>query len=174
MSRFNTYTEAARLTGLASDSLYTFAPGARQIPITEDLTATAHFTEHSWGIAARLIWLDDQHHTLAAAEASVRGGRNPSGSITARIRQFRAGGMLWTHTAKPVTTEPVSAAPGKHFLASDGNSAFHLWAEPDLDTPTVATIRWNWVLADATCSQRFPSIDDALTYIDRTLCPAIR
>lgn len=175
MSRFITYPEAARLTGFASDALYTFNPGTRQLPITEDLTATAHFTRHTWGIAARLIVVDDQHTILAAAEASVRGGAEPHGAITARIRHFRAGGLLWTHSAKPATAEPVSPTAGQHFIASDGDRSYHLWAEPDLDSPNIALIRWRWILADSNCnSQRFISVDDALDYIHKTLRPATR
>lgn len=161
MTTTNTYPLAQRLTGIASDSLYTFTSGTRQVLVGENASATAHFTEHTWGIAVRLLHFDDQHRILAAAEASAP---LAGGAISYRIRHFRGAGLLWTHTATPVTEAPVSAAASRRFIAGDGT--YHLWSEYDLSSPRIEMARLDWILADSSCSRRFPELDEALAYID--------
>lgn len=171
MTTTTTYPLAQRLTGIASDSLYTFTPGTRQLPIFEGLTVTGHFTEHTWGIAARLVCGDEHRRIIAAAEASAP---LTVGAISSRIRHFRGAGLLWTHTAKPVTDTAVSAGASRHFIASDDDDrAYHLWTEYDLSSPRIEMARLDWILAaDGNGTRRFAELDEALAAIDDTRNPA--
>jgi hypothetical protein len=97
----HTYAIAERLSGIASDSLYTFTPGLQQLSIDtfpEDLRLLARFITHDWGISAQ-IWARDEHGVLQASAEASAGPLDEVSSIHSRIKHFRSGSLLWTASA---------------------------------------------------------------------------
>jgi hypothetical protein len=115
----HTYAIAERLSGITTDSLYTFQPGARELTIAtfpEHLHLIGRFTQHSWGVSAQ-IWARDNDGTLQASAEASAGPLGQVSSIRPRIKHFRSGALLWTHIATPVSLAPIDPLPGSAYTA---------------------------------------------------------
>ena len=91
--------------------MYTFQIGTRTVTVrevSEHLTVTGRFMSHSWGCSIQL-WARNKHGKIqAAAESSVVIDDQRGGNIASRIKQFRTGELLWTHTADPVSQHSIT------------------------------------------------------------------
>ena len=165
----HTYFIAERLHAIATDLLYSGHTGYRVLhrdDLPEHLTITAHRADLEWGHIAQ-VWAHNEHgHLQASAEASSR-----ERSITSRIRHFQASGLLWTHTAQPVTDQLLNPRDPRTYIAT-GRHHYLLSLHPHLDKAP------DWHLhTDHTDSGRiFAGVESATTYITETLekPPAVR
>ena len=103
---------AELLQAAAIDQMYTFQIGTRTVTVrdvSDDLTVNGRFMSHYWGCSIQL-WARNKHGKIqASAESSVVIDDQRGGYIASRIKQFRTGELLWTHTAEPVNQHRIDA-----------------------------------------------------------------
>ena len=161
----HTYALAERLRGIASDSLYTFEPGIRELRVAtlpEDTQLIGRFTTHTWGISAQLWARDEQGALQAGAEASA-GPIDKVSSIHARITHFRSGPLLWTRAGTPVSlavTNPTGADSPTYTAV--GRHCYQLHPEPRIDAHPI----WHLTTDDLELEHPlFAGVASAVTYI---------
>lgn len=159
----HTYHLAERLRGIAIDKLYTFTPGHQQLNIDtlpEDLDVLARFSTHNWGISAQL-WARDEHGTLQASAEASAGHLDTVSPISARIKNFRSGALLWTHIGTPISAAPISALGGAIYTTV-GRHCYQLTAVPRLGAPAI----WQLHTDDLDVEHpQFAGVDSATTHI---------
>jgi hypothetical protein len=165
-------TRAELLKAAAIDQMYTFTIGTRTVTVREvsdHLTVTGRFMSHSWGCSIQL-WARNKHGKIqAAAESSVVIDDQRGGNIASRIKQFRTGELLWTHTADPVSQHSITPELDS-FIASRDELVYQLKKELEIDhRDALNTI---WVLTspgqDFT-PIRFAGLTAAVTHITANL-----
>ena len=111
---------AERLQDAAVDQMYTFQIGTRAVTVrdvSDDLTVNGRFMSHFWGCSIQL-WARNKHGKIqASAESSVIIDDQRGGYIASRIKQFRTGELLWTHTAEPVNQHRIESAVCDTYIA---------------------------------------------------------
>lgn len=136
---------AELLQAAAVDQMYTFQIGTRSVTVrdvSDDLTVTGRFMDHSWGCSIQL-WARNKHGNIqAAAESSVIIDDQRGGYIASRIKQFRTGELLWTHTADPVNQHRISSADRDTYLASGPELVYQLTKSYDIDNAEGVTPIW--------------------------------
>ena len=109
-SHTNNLSRAEILKSVAVDKMYSFQTGTRAVPVagvSEEFAVTGRFMAHAWGCSIQL-WARNKHGKIqAAAESSVTINDQHGGYIASRIKQFRTGELLWTHTAEPVSQHKI-------------------------------------------------------------------
>jgi hypothetical protein len=156
------------LKAAAIDQMYTFQIGTRAVTVREvsdDLTVTGRFMSHHWGCSIQL-WARNKHGKIqAAAESSAVIDDQRGGYIASRIKQFRTGELLWTHTAEPVNQHRIEPVLDT-YIAAGAELVYQL--NKDLDVDSCADITPVWTLTspgtDFTTVQ-FPGLTAAVTYI---------
>lgn len=159
----HTYAIAERLRGIASDSLYTFTPGLQQLRIDtfpEHLQLLARFTTHDWGISAQ-IWARDEADVLQAGAEASAGPLDKVSGINSRIKHFRSGPLLWTHTGTPVSLAPINILSGATYTAV-GRHCYQLHPEHRIDAHPI----WHLSTDDLDAEHPlFAGVASAVTYI---------
>ena len=137
-------THAQRLQDAAVDQMYTFQIGTRAVTVrdvSDDLTVNGRFMSHFWGCSIQL-WARNKHGKIqASAESSVVIDDQRGGYIASRIKQFRTGELLWTHTAQPVNQhriEPVCDT----YIAAGPDLVYQLSKHFDIDSCDAVTPVW--------------------------------
>jgi hypothetical protein len=161
-------TRAELLKAAAVDQMYTFDIGTRTVAVrevSEHLTVTGRFMAHSWGCSIQL-WARNKHGKIqAAAESSVVIDDQRGGNIVCRIKQFRTGELLWTHTADPVSQHRISPELDT-FIGAGPEVVYQLKKELEIDNRDA--LKTIWVLTspgqDFT-PIRFASLPGAVTHI---------
>jgi len=157
----HTYAIAQRLQGIAIDSLYTFTPGLQQLSIDtfpEHLQLLARFT-HNWGVSAQL-WARDEQAVLQASAEAGAGHLDKVSGISSRIKHFRSGALLWTHTGTPVNAAPINTL-GATYMAV-GRHCYELRPEPRIDAHPI----WHLNTGDLDVEHPpFAGVASAVTYI---------
>ena len=165
----HTYAIAERLRGIASDSLYTFTPGLRQLHIDtfpEHLQLLARETSHDWGISAQ-IWARDHQGVLQASAEASAGPLDEVSSIHSRIAHFRSGPLLWTRVGTPVSLTVIPALTGAiPTYTATGRHCYRLRPQPRLGAHPI----WHLNTDDLdTEHPLFAGVASAVTYIADTL-----
>ena len=151
--------------------MYTFQIGTRTVhrrDVSEDLTVTGRFMAHAWGCSIQL-WARNKHGKIqAAAESSVVIDDQRGGNIASRIKQFRTGELLWTHTADPVSQHTIKPELDT-FIAAGDEVVYQLRAKYELSASDIERV---WILTapgqDFT-PMRFDGLSAAVTYINANL-----
>jgi hypothetical protein len=159
----HTYAIAERLRGIASDSLYTFQPGIRRLTIPtfpEHLHLVGRFTTHDWGISARL-WARDEQEVLQAGAEAGAGPLDKVSGISSRIKHFRSGPLLWTHSGAPVSIAPISPLDPTSYTAI-GRHCYQLHPEHRIGAHPI----WHLSTDDLDSEHPlFAGVTSAVTYI---------
>jgi hypothetical protein len=161
-------TRAQRLKDAAVDQMYRFEIGCRAVTVrdvSDQLTVTGRFMSHCWGCSIQL-WARNKHGKIqAAAESTVVIDDQRGAGIDSRIKQFRTGELLWTHTAEPVNQRRIEPELAT-YVAASGETIYQLREEFEFDRRD--NITHLWVLTcpghDVT-ALRFPDLADAVAYI---------
>jgi hypothetical protein len=168
---------AERLAATAIDQMYRFEIGTHTVHVDEvsdDFTVTGRFMAHSWGASIQLWARNKRGKIQAAAESSVVIDDQHGGAISARIKQFRTGDLLWTHTANPVSQHRITPELDT-YLATHGESIYQLDKQLDIDSrDALQTI---WVLTspgEDFTPIRFASLAAASAHIGATLPGAVK
>jgi hypothetical protein len=135
---------AELLQAAAVDLMYTFQIGTRPVTVagvSDDLAVNGRFTSHHWGCGIQL-WARNNHGKIqASAESSVIIDDQRGGHIASRIKQFRTGELLWTHTAEPVNQHRIEAGCDT-YLASGPELVYQLTRHYDIHTRDDVTSVW--------------------------------
>ena len=92
---------------------------------------------HFWGCSIQL-WARNKHGKIqAAAESSVVIDDQRGGNIASRIKQFRTGELLWTHTADPVSQHSIT--PELDTFIASGRVGLPVEADSRSTTATPST-----------------------------------
>jgi hypothetical protein len=141
----NNLARAELLQAAAIDQMYTFQIGTRPVTVhdvSDDLTVNGRFSSHHWGCSIQL-WARNKHGKIqASAESSVIIDDQRGGYIASRIKQFRTGELLWTHTAEPVNQHRIDSADRDTYLASGPELVYQLSKHYDLDSAEGVTPIW--------------------------------
>jgi hypothetical protein len=135
---------AELLQAAAIDQMYTFQIGTRSVTVrdvSDDLNVNGRFSSHHWGCSIQL-WARNKHGKIqASAESSVIIDDQRGGYIASRIKQFRTGELLWTHTAEPVNQHRIEVGCDT-YLASGPELVYQLSKHFDVDTRDGVTPVW--------------------------------
>lgn len=170
-------TRAQRLQDAAVDQMYTFQIGTRAVTVrdvSDDLTVNGRFMSHFWGCSIQL-WARNKHGKIqAAAESSVVIDDQRGGNIASRIKQFRTGQLLWTHTADPVSQHSITPELDT-FIATSGESVFQLDKQLEIDNRDALNTIWVLTAPGQDFTPvRFSDLLAAVTYITANLPGANR
>jgi hypothetical protein len=160
------------LKAAAIDQMYTFQIGTRAVTVREvsdDLTVTGRFMSHHWGCSIQL-WARNKHGKIqAAAESSVVIDDQRGGYIASRIKQFRTGELLWTHTAEPVNQHRIEPVLDT-YIASGAELVYELSKSFDVDSYDAVTPVWTLTCPGTDfVAVEFPTLAASFDYITANL-----
>lgn len=169
----NNLARAELLQAAAIDQMYTFQIGTRPVTVcdvSDDLTVNGRFSSHHWGCSIQL-WARNKHGKIqASAESSVIIDDQRGGQIASRIKQFRTGELLWTHTAEPVNQHRIDSADRDTYLASGPELVYQLSKHYDLDSAEGVTPIWTLTCPGSYfVPVQFPTLPASFDYITADL-----